>query len=99
GRPMLVMPRAWDQPDNAARVARLGIARVVRPQHYMASHVATELQNLLNDTFRERAQAVANQMSSEDGVATACEAISKRSSTDLTHHQARPQLSNGSQSR
>ena len=29
GRPMLVVPFAHDQPDNAARVRRLGVARVV----------------------------------------------------------------------
>jgi hypothetical protein len=29
GRPMLVMPCAWDQPDNAERAARLSISRTI----------------------------------------------------------------------
>ena len=29
GRPMLVMPFSYDQPDNARRAARLGVARVI----------------------------------------------------------------------
>ena len=32
GRPFLVMPCAWDQPDNAERAARLGISRTI-PRH------------------------------------------------------------------
>ncbi len=32
GCPMLVVPSAWDQPDNAERVARLGTARTL-PRH------------------------------------------------------------------
>ena len=34
GRPMLVVPHAHDQPDNAFRVTRLGAARVLRPGRY-----------------------------------------------------------------
>ena len=40
GRPMLVMPCAWDQPDNAERVARLGIARIISRRHYTPARVA-----------------------------------------------------------
>jgi hypothetical protein len=29
GRPTLVMPYSYDQPDNAARVARLGTSRTI----------------------------------------------------------------------
>ena len=34
GRPSLVMPCAWDQPDNAERAARLGIARTIARNRY-----------------------------------------------------------------
>ncbi len=40
GRPMLVMPCAWDQPDNAERVARLGISRTIRRHRYTPGRVA-----------------------------------------------------------
>ncbi len=34
GRPMLVMPYAFDQPDNAARLERLGVGRTIRRKDY-----------------------------------------------------------------
>lgn len=68
GRPMLVVPRAWDQPDNAARVARLGIARVLPWHRYTASRVVAELRHLLDDAYQQRALAVSDQLRAEDGV-------------------------------
>src|ERR1700688_473054 len=50
GRPMLVVPFAYDQPDNAARVERLGIARQVSRTKYTAQRVAAELRALLEDS-------------------------------------------------
>jgi UDP:flavonoid glycosyltransferase YjiC (YdhE family) len=75
GRPMLVVPRAWDQPDNAARVARLGIARVIPSHRYSASRVAAELRLLLSDAYRKQAIVLSDQLRQEDGVRTACDAI------------------------
>ena len=37
GVPMLVVPFAHDQPDNAARVRRLGVARVLSRRAYRAA--------------------------------------------------------------
>jgi UDP:flavonoid glycosyltransferase YjiC (YdhE family) len=78
GRPMLVMPRAWDQPDNAARVARLGVARVLPRHRYTASRVASELRHLLAGAYQQRALAVRDQLRQEDGVRAACDAIEPR---------------------
>jgi len=75
GRPMLVVPRAWDQPDNAARVERLGIARVIAQRRCTASRVAGELRRLLDGEYARRASAVREQMEPEDGVRTACDAL------------------------
>src|SRR5215470_11430524 len=50
GRPMLVVPHAHDQPDHAARVTRLGVARTVRQQSYRGARVARELEQMLGDT-------------------------------------------------
>ena len=55
GRPMLVMPCTWDQPDNAERVARLGISRTIPRRCYTAARVAAELRRLLDDPAYERA--------------------------------------------
>ena len=76
GRPMLVMPYAHDQPDNAARVARLGIARVISRSRYTARRAALELDKLLSDeAYRRSAGIVANKIRREDGVRTACDAL------------------------
>jgi UDP:flavonoid glycosyltransferase YjiC (YdhE family) len=78
GRPMLIMPRAWDQPDNAARARRLGIARVLPGHHYTAPRVVRELRYLLDCAFRQRALEMRDQIEQEDGVRAACDAIEAR---------------------
>ncbi len=47
GLPALVVPLAHDQPDNADRLARMGIARSIDRRRYSADRVAKELDRLL----------------------------------------------------
>jgi UDP:flavonoid glycosyltransferase YjiC (YdhE family) len=76
GRPMLVMPCAWDQPDNAERVARLGICRTIPRQRYTPARVAAELRRLLGDpAYERRAAQVGEQVRQEDGVRVACDVL------------------------
>lgn len=76
GKPMIVVPHAHDQPDNAYRARRLGVARVIYPERYRAGRVAHELNLLLtDDTLRARASAVGAVLRAEDGVGNACDAI------------------------
>jgi len=76
GRPMLVVPHAHDQPDNAARAARLGVARTVRQQRYLAARVARELDKMLSDRrIHARAEEVGAIVRSEGGAVTAAAAI------------------------
>jgi len=76
GRPMLVIPFAHDQPDNATRVVRLGIARTISRGRYNAGHAAHELRLLLeNAAYAKRATEVGAQIRREDGVKAACDAI------------------------
>jgi rhamnosyltransferase subunit B len=82
GRPMLVAPCAWDQPDVAARVARLGGARTMQRRHYTAARVVSELRRLLDDPiYSRRASAVGAEVRQEDGVKTACDALSRLART------------------
>jgi UDP:flavonoid glycosyltransferase YjiC (YdhE family) len=49
GRPMLVVPYGHDQPDHAARLTRLGLARRVPRARYDAATAAREIRLLLED--------------------------------------------------
>jgi UDP:flavonoid glycosyltransferase YjiC (YdhE family) len=73
GRPMLVVPFAYDQPDNAARAVGLGVAHSISIKRYNASSAARELQPLLRDpSYAREAETISERIRAEDGVATAC---------------------------
>jgi len=76
GRPMLAVPFAHDQPDNAWRATRLGVARTIPAQRYSARRAERELRYVLDDpAYVARAQAVGAQVREENGAARACKAI------------------------
>jgi rhamnosyltransferase subunit B len=76
GHPTLVMPYSHDQPDNAARLERLGVSRTVQRRQYQAKRVVRELRKLLEDwQYRAKAAEVKRIVQSEDGVDVACNAI------------------------
>ena len=76
GRPMLLVPFAHDQPDNAHRAARLGIARVLSPRRYRAGRAAAALGALLDDaTAAARAAEVGRAVRAEGGAAAAADAL------------------------
>ncbi len=76
GKPMLVMPFAHDQFDNARRVARLGIGREIRRGGYSARQAALSLRPLLHDPgFQARAAEVGVKVRGEASVQAACDAI------------------------
>ena len=78
GRPMLVVPFSHDQPDNAARCARLGVARVLPRSRIGAAAFTRELRLLIADREAEkRAQQVAARMRTEPGAAGAVDAIER----------------------
>lgn len=70
GRPQLIVPHFADQPDNAARAERLGVARVASPGRYRAATVSRDLGRLLGDgRYLARAQQAAASLAAEDGAA------------------------------
>jgi len=76
GRPMLAVPYSHDQPDNALRAERLGVARVVYPRRYRPARVARELEKLLSDPrYASSAARVAIEIAKEGGAEAACDAI------------------------
>jgi rhamnosyltransferase subunit B len=88
GLPMLVVPLAHDQPDNADRLTRLGIARTIDWHHYSAPRAAAELERLLEDReYARRAWNLSGHVRQEDGVASACEALEAVLARDLNQER------------
>ena len=78
GCPMLVVPCAWDQPDNGERATRLGVARTIPRRRYTPARAAAAIQKLLdNRVYSERALKVREEVRQEDGVRVACDALEK----------------------
>ena len=76
GRPALIVPRAHDQFDNGARVARLGAGRVLPRARFRAARVAAELRRLLDEPGYSVAAAEAGRrVAAEDGVGAAWAAV------------------------
>jgi rhamnosyltransferase subunit B len=84
GKPMLVMPYSHDQPDNARRVRRLGVARVIRRRRYRAELAAERITLLLeNAKLRRRAAKIGEQLRGENGLKAACDALEELGSRRL----------------
>jgi len=78
GRPALIMPCAFDQPDNAARVKRIGTGLTVSRTRYNARTAARMLAKLLNDPrYATNAERIGRRIRAEDGLGGACYAIAR----------------------
>lgn len=76
GCPMLVVPYGWDQPDNAARIERLGVGLHIRRADYSVDTATAALKVLMeNPNFAGRAAHVGTQVAAETGLESACAAI------------------------
>ena len=76
GIPQLVRPMAFDQPDNAARVQRLGVGLSIRPDHYIPHTVVRMLHTLLNSQdVLTKCRFYSDVIHPDTGLAVACNAI------------------------
>ena len=76
GVPMLIVPHVHDQPDNAYRAQRLGIARVQSRGAYSGARAAAHLKALLTrPAYKSRAESIRGLVRAEDGVGTACDTV------------------------
>ncbi|CAN5854056.1 glycosyltransferase [soil metagenome] len=74
----LIMPFSHDQPDNAARCKRAGVAEIIDRERYTAAAAAKKLENILNQaSYKSNAFEASRIVKAERGTATACDAIEK----------------------
>jgi rhamnosyltransferase subunit B len=84
GLPQLIMPMAFDQPDNAARAVRLGVARTISRRAFQPRAAARLLAELLDhpDVARQ-CRAFAPQAASPQRLDSACHAILRLLSSNM----------------
>ena len=76
GWPQLIVPYGWDQPDNGARLERLGVALCVARSAYSADSAAAALRRLMTEpSFAARAAEAGARVQGEDALLLACDAI------------------------
>jgi UDP:flavonoid glycosyltransferase YjiC (YdhE family) len=76
GQPVLIVPHALDQFDNAARVARLGCGRGLPRPHYNVESAIRELRKLFeNQCYSDAAARVGEVVREEDGASVAATEI------------------------
>jgi UDP:flavonoid glycosyltransferase YjiC (YdhE family) len=76
GKPMLIMPYSHDQPDNARRMRRLKVARIIRRGNYTPQRVARKLRAMLDEPkYARRAQSMIKKIEYENGLKSACDAL------------------------
>lgn len=76
GRPQLIVPVAFDQPDNARRAVALGVARSIPFARATAGAMARELTVLFSTADpAARARTLGASVSAEDGARVATDAL------------------------
>jgi rhamnosyltransferase subunit B len=78
GIPHLVVPNGHDQPDNGARVERLGLGISLYPEKYRARSVARMLAELQTSSeIRQRCQEYAGKIDQQTALERACSLIER----------------------
>lgn len=76
GVPQIVRPQAHDQPDHAARVARLGVGEVLLPRNFTGASLAEVLARVLDDeALASRCVEWANRLSTAEPLSQTCDLI------------------------
>jgi UDP:flavonoid glycosyltransferase YjiC (YdhE family) len=76
GVPQLLTPFTHDQPDNSARVAKLGCGRILKPSKYTGKRAATALHDLIdNEHVAAACREVKSRFAGVDPIGQACDLI------------------------
>lgn len=78
GIPQLVMPMAYDQPDNAARLVSIGVGLAIKPRSFRTRTVTHALERLLTSSrVQQRCQEYAARLDRQTGLKKTCDLIEK----------------------
>jgi UDP:flavonoid glycosyltransferase YjiC (YdhE family) len=88
GIPQLVVPQRHDQPDNAERLCRLGVARQIAPGAYDAATVSAILTEMDDPLLRFRCRTLAARVSNGTASEDACQILESWASTRLPRTHA-----------
>ena len=80
GCPQLVMPLAWDQPDNGARIKKLGVGTVLGSGRRSSQDIARALMELTKPETQARCQDIASLARNHNGLRLAFELIEEMGS-------------------
>ena len=76
GKPTLIVPYGFDQPDNAFRVEKIGSGRTLPLKNLSEEKLAIQLQRLLgNPAILDAAKRASEVIKSEDGIRLSCDAL------------------------
>lgn len=81
GCPQLILPLAWDQPDNAARVSELGVGLSLGSRRRSSEHLSDALSRLMTPAVGDRCRAVASQAAGQNGLELAATWVEELAAT------------------
>jgi UDP:flavonoid glycosyltransferase YjiC (YdhE family) len=78
GCAQLILPLAWDQPDNAARVVKLGAGLSLGLRQRSAGHLCCKLATLMNPQVASHCRKLASEVRGDDGLQRAATWVEER---------------------
>ena len=76
GIPQLIMPMSQDQPDNAARIRRLGLGDSISPRQFTPKKVAKKMESLLsNQNLQANCHLYAQKINFQEALEKTCNEI------------------------
>ncbi len=79
GKPQLMMPMSFDQPDNAVRATRLGVAQWLSPPRFTVERVTRALGSVLDDqSVKTNAATYREKLCGISGVDLACDLLEEK---------------------
>jgi rhamnosyltransferase subunit B len=73
GCPQIILPLAWDQPDNANRIAKLGVGCALGPRSRTGKGLSDALAKVMTPDVGERCRLIAQKAVLQDGLQLAAQ--------------------------